>query len=319
MPAWKRLLPRWPYSKLQWAAAKDIDKKIKEGYFRDRLPFIFSVPKAGSTIFFNCVCEMHKHMGDSHPGLMNKLIDFNSEKLYQIDKRNKYVGPNASWSLRPELTMDYLFGGIIKLPSPASAETLRVLDLLGSKHIVLLRHPADYLVALYCYYARIVGSEKTPVEGQFQDLILRLENSLFSNLDDMDSTFSHLITRGYLLGSLSWMLDWLQFRNQERSMVVRYEDLISAPMETLDRVGKFLYGKPLGGPASDACHAIVSKTPHATAYAKFYPRGYTGEIGVWQKYFLPVHVDQYKNVVTKYLDLMPNADLLKKLYPDIGL
>jgi hypothetical protein len=63
----------------------------------------------------------------------------------------------------------------------------------------------------------------------------------------------------------------------------------------------------------------VSKTPHATAYAKFYPRGYTGEIGVWQKYFLPVHVDQYKNVMTKYLDLMPNADLFKKLYPDIGL
>jgi len=53
--------------------------------------------------------------------------------------------------------------------------------------------------------------------------------------------------------------------------------------------------------------------------SKKYPRGWTGEIGVWEKYFSDKNKESYNSAMKRFLDYYPDAALLLDVYPDLVL
>ncbi len=280
---------------------KEISDKINKGYFKDRIVVVPALPKSASSVMGSCIAQM---LPDS----------VTKRKNYA-----RYMQPNKDSNLRLEFVKDFLNGGVLKNHTRATGNNLKVLYILGVKYIILFRHPIDQLVALYCH----ILSNKIILEGEsdswvfdhIQPLLLRM----FKDNVNMEDTFQYMIRGGYLCAALSWMVDWLHFRNTEMSIIVRYEDFITNKNEAWNNISLFLTGSNLDEDILGRCNSIANG--HAqrstTSKKKVYPHGWTGHIGAWKNYFSQENKKDYLSQVSGFLKFYPNASKLLDIYPNL--
>lgn len=122
-------------------------------------------------------------------------------------------------------------GGVFKNHAPIEHENDKFLKQTGCKYVIVLRHPADHLVALYCHQHGL------PDRGDFPQHFPpdRRTSWCFSVAQypagcfrgDPETAIHQLIECGYLFKTLMWMADWITFRHPKQSKLLQYEHVIS--------------------------------------------------------------------------------------------
>jgi len=266
---------------------KLINESIKNNYYQNRFLVIAGLPKSGSTMFgdiISILTRMPRGYG-------------------------KYMLPNSDSDLRLEMMLNFKNGGIMKFHPAPSGKNILVLNRLGSKYFIYVRHPIDQLVAIYCHHS----IDNHPNEIIF-DHIYPFHRKIYKL--DLNDALSYFIKDGYLLNVLKWITDWLVFRNPNQSLLVKYEDLLNDFEKQIDKISMFLNGNNCSKATLDQCiHRIKStKIPNNI---KKYPKGWTGNIGIWKKYFSEKNYSEYKSVIESFFKYYPNANLLLDVYGNL--
>ena len=268
---------------------RDMARKISTGFYRDRLILVVNTPKSASTTFRNCVAYLHaKNTGVRRVGLAS------------------YMGPNHDYDLRIEALKDFPQGGVLKRPLQPVGKNLKVIDDLGVRTIVLLRHPKDQLVAWMCQFIN-------------RDEVTRRYNPIYpeqlASLDiDLDALIEAHIEGGTVVNLLKWMVDWLRLRNRERSIVVRYEDLIEDRAAAYSGVSEFLYGRPTDDSDLAAIDQQMASYKQLKIDTQKYPRGYTGKVETWEDYMTPENSRRFDRIASRFLEIYDPEGTLREFY-----
>jgi len=235
-------------------------------------------------------------------------------------------GLHAVLPLRAEHLNDFPDGGWLHYHAPASFPTLQILGEFDLKYLVVVRHPADQLPAYWCHVRKHWAIEPpAPIKGH-PDWIYAVPMAphvrrYVEPSADVDEGLAHLIGDGYLFAVLQWMADWCVYRVPERSQVVRYEDYVRERRGTLKSIAQFL--APAVSFDDDAFNtaerALDQYRDGSLGWAPdwAYPRGYTGDIGIYRQYLSPKNFDAYRCVTSTFLKSYPGADQVLELYPDL--
>ena len=276
-----------------------INNMIKEKFFKDKFVLVAGLPKAGSSIIGSCISVVHSKGRDTR-------------------NYGKYMQKNEDSDLRPEITKDFPTGGLVKYHTSATGKNLKVLELLGIKYIIIVREPIDQLTSIYCTY---LNYSKVHPDTFLYDHIYPLFKERFLTYDEKE-ILSYMIQDGYLFKILSWIVDWLTFRNKDKSMIVKYENFMLHRDETLNQLAQFFHDSEASPDIISKCNSIAdgykSKSLNAMNTGKrIYPHGWSGKIDIWKDYFLEEHMKTYNRIINSFLKNYPNASFLTDIYPDL--
>lgn len=299
--------------------------------------FLAALPKSASSLVWLLVSALQEKSGRANP--------------------NRVFGtlPSPYSSLNWDLLDRFSGGGTYKSHTPMSHETDVFLRYLGCKYLILLRHPADFIVALYCHFrGKIFRLKQHNINNQLDDeLYPEVRDKLMSfygndfnatklnqstsgpwvyslspipwsilSLDNpIEETLAYFITKGPLLKALEWMSDWLLARDEARSMVVTYEDLMENFDSTINHLACFIRGETPSIDIMEYFKSVlesVRKKGHAKSNV-VYPYGWTGSVNIWKRYFSAENLLQYNKTVERFLNDYPHADKLLSVYPSLIL
>jgi len=281
---------------------REINALTKKRHFEHRVVIVAGLPKSGSSVIGECASTIHSHGRRKSHG---QYFNFGSIDLY------------------PELAGRFRrAGGVQKEHIRATSNNLSVLEFLGVKYLVVMRHPADQVVATYCH---LLGTKDGPVlepmtdDGYFEGNFYPVHGSYVEPDVSMTSTLHHMMCEGYLKVTLTWMVNWLRLRNREKSLVVRFEDFMTNRTGTLGEMSQFLRTVDLDEQTLMECNSVADVRPNldATRNLRQYPNGWTGEVGVWKKYFSAENKTEYLVTVADFIDSHPDSSLLTELYPNL--
>jgi hypothetical protein len=290
-----------------------------------KLIFIAALPKSASSLAWLIVSALQEANGRANPG------------------RLRGSRPHPLLPLTWDLLDRFPEGGTYKSHAPIFGPTAGFLRLVGCKYVVLLRHPADFVTALYCHIRAGLAKTKNPPAQLPPEILDKLKNwkggefspnvdfeawihtispvrrSIFAADVPIDEAMTHIIGDGALLKAMQWMADWLQYRDEAMSIVVTYEELMGDFDRTIERLCVCVRGEP----QNDDVMAYLKHVTKAVAeegHAKprsDYPRGWTGSVGIWRQYFSDSNVRSYNRVVEGFLAHYPHAAQLSSVYPDL--
>lgn len=291
---------------------RDAAGKIRQEAFRENLVIVVGMPKAASSLIGTSTAKIGQDLGL-----------FRGGRRYARYMTNR---PQTS-QLRPELVRDFPYGGVMKYHTNPKSENIETLSILGAKHLLVLRHPLDALVATCCHFRGdevhdqaydwdAVGENEAEI---VPNMIYPVQAAPFRKERPVDEGLDHLIEEGYLQALLSWTTDWLRFRSRERSLVVRYEDFFTDTANEVERIARFLEPQVASTLVKKMQTAIAEDIqPPDRDDDEKYPRGWTGKIGTWRNYLSDDQKAAYDRVVDAFERLHPRADLLRETYPDLA-
>lgn len=263
-----------------------INQKIREGYFSGKIALVAAMPKSGSSFIADCLRRLQG-------GVAGR------DKKYPT-----YMLNNEDSDYRLEMVAEFPHGGVIKYHTRASAKNLRIMDILGCKQMILLRSIPDVLAAMACHY-REETIENLGVTTVY-DHIRPLDLKFFGPDVDVHDTIDYLITGGYLTALLFWISDWLELRDQSVSIVCTYEDFMEDSLGFFENACEFFGFDSLTETEKVDMESTISRETadlrfskeggFETLYSKKYPYGWTGEVGIWRKYFSTRNMENYHKV-----------------------
>lgn len=277
--------------------------KLRSGFYAKSLVVVVAIPKSGSSVIGSWVAVLLP------------------ESTAKVRRYAGYMLANQDSDLRIEFVRDFPDGGVMKYHTRASGKNLRVLDFLGSKYVIIIRHPADQLAAAYCDFLNSPELDKGMVKGGWlYDHIFPVRPSEICLDRGIDDGIAHLINDGYLNATLSWMVDWLRFRDPHRSLVVKYEDFVEQPELVIHSISEFLGSRELDPQVIERCRTI------AKTYAdgrdsegdnRMYPKGWTGSIGISEHYLSSENKDAFFATTLRFFGDYPGASTLLQVYPNL--
>jgi hypothetical protein len=226
------------------------------------------------------------------------------------------------------MTIDFLRnfprGGVFKNHAPIEYHNNLFFQQTGCKYVVLMRHPADHLAAFFCHHRRVVSRVRwgAPLERSNPWWFAVGQTPAGFQDEEPEVGIRRLIDFGYLFKCLQWMADWAAFRNPIQSWLLRYEDVIGDFEAVVAELCLFVRGI---APDEDLMRYVVHVFNHEAAEGarkaalQYYPRGWTGQNGVWRNYFSAETVDAYNCVVEKFMDVYPQARQLASIYPNLTI
>ena len=275
---------------------KMMNQYIKDKYYADKLVFISGVGNSASTVLGQCVSEIWKK----------------GERGY-----GSYMRANQDFNLRLEIVRDFPLGGVYRHHFPADTVNLKVLEHLGSKYLINFRNPADIMAAKYCTF--LTRHFETIKGNQYlQAGYHNVPKEVFSSEYDLHDSIDYLIKEGYLNATLMWMVDWLNIRDQKKSITIRYEDIKMDLKQTMDCISNFLLGSDVSEEVFQKCKELMKESEKMhLGLATNYPKGWTGIVNAWENYFSRRNRDNYVKQTKNFMQYYPKASLLFELYPDI--
>jgi hypothetical protein len=300
----------------------------------ERLTFVMGLPKSASRLMVSVLATMHP--------------DERYRKAATLPYSTGIVGYDATADLRYDELLKFDGGGVVHSHASASCVNRHALAGLGLGHVVTVRHPADHIAALYCHIRRLVrmlpphliadlprprapelsqlsdpsaASQRYATEGQ-SDLITHavifpVDPRYFLPSAEVDDAIAHMIVGGYLFHALAWIVSWQLMRVRNVSIIVRYEDFIGAPEETLRRVSQAILGSESPQAIARGRSAMSGKAYESRPDPNVYPRGSTGASGVWTQYLSPTNRRLYNAVCERFVAAHPYGSLLTALYDDL--
>ncbi len=276
--------------------------------------YVAALPKSASSLMWLIVSCLQEESGRADPGKMPE------------------VSPSPFAPLHLDLMNAFRRGGTLSGHAPLNFDTDLFLRATLCRYLIHLRHPADFIVALYCHGkdgrlgrfipAHLLGRLVFEEDGRWAYALSAMEDSIFDqDAFTLDEAIARLLRDGALFKAMAWMCDWLAHRDPERSTVSTYERLMTDFDATIERLCRFFRGAPI----DDYRLAYLKHvTRHEADQSQQkdqspYPRGWTGEVGVWRRYFTDEHVAIYNETVTRFLGAYPGASALVAEYGDLTI
>jgi hypothetical protein len=289
----------------QMADMRIISDRLSYNWYARRLVVIACLEKSGSTSLEICIREMLRAArGVDHDIGIQKSLQHGP--FTHID------------ALYPEVLLYVRDGGVLRSFLAPSTTNLTLLEHFRCRYLVLVRHPADRLVARYCQLPGLA------FEGRYRIDPGYLIENVFDSKMDMEQELDHLITRGYLLDNLIWQANWLRLRDPRVSRLVRYEDMMEHRESTFTRLYRFLFRADMDAELMATLDGFVADfrekyQPVTAADPRRYPKGYSGKVGVRADYFTPGNIKSYNDVIDGFLRWHPHAQLALDTYPDLRI
>ena len=329
------LVARSPVPPEQMAAdarRKGARKQSDTGYvtpaLHDRLIFVMGLPKSASRLMVSVLAAMHP--------------DQRFRKAAVLPYSAGDVGLDVVSDLRYYDLLECTTGGVVHSHASPTAVTRQVLARLGLSHIITVRHPADNVAALYCHIRRLArtlrekqgswdaGSASDPAVAIetyggndessylfYHHVIFPVDVRFFMPTVQIDDAIKHIIAGGYLFHALSWIVSWQLLRVRSVSTIVRYEDFIGRPEDTLRRVNSNIFGINSEEAVLRGRGVMAEKAYETDPDPEIYPRGSTGACGIWKNYLSPSNRRLYNSVCKQFVMAHPYGSLLSKLYADL--
>jgi hypothetical protein len=283
-------------------------KKIKSGFFADNLIAVIGIPKAGTKSLVRGI----RVLQDAYCPPPGSWIPAYRPEIGQ----GRYVMTHTS-DLQMEITIDALDGGVMHTHSTPNNRTLLVLETLGCKHTLLLRHPLLRTVNIYCIGLQHLVGDPDPatlprfiLEGVFPIL-----SSVYDSNRNIDEVIYYLIKGGSLEATLVWMATWLHIRDESKSIIVRHEDIVKDPDTTFIEIADFLYKAQPNESILSACRNNYAKDIKQASFT--HPRGWPGIPEVALNYISAKNQRLYEDTVSRFIDSGPFGERLLEVYPDI--
>jgi hypothetical protein len=183
---------------------------------------------------------------------------------------------------------------------------------LGSRWVVLTRHPADRIVAQYCMRSEELSAAASNSDGlsAFQ-LVFRGAGLPYT----VDS----------LRDNLQWLAGWAAKASDAQILVVRYEDMVRDAETHFAAIHEFLFQKGMAPELVAGIRKHIGNSGEAgplqsgDGSTRVYEKGYSGQIGVWRNYLSAADIADYNATVERFLAYDDNAASLIALYPDLLL
>lgn len=299
----------------------------------ERLIFVMGLPKSASRLMVSVLAAMHP--------------DERYRKAAVLPYTTGYVGYDATSDLRYESLAQFNNGGVVHTHAGATCVTRHALARLGLGHIITVRHPADHVAALYCHLRRIarmlpaslIEEIRYPFETArlpdpsaaadtygrgdesshlyFHPVIFPVDPRYFLASVEVDDAIAHMIGGGYLFHALSWIVSWQLLRVRNTSVIVRYEDFVGDPENTLRRVNSVIYGGDPEHALARGRQAMAEKAYGTSFDPGIYPRGPTGDRDIWKNYLSASNRCLYNSVCERFVTAHPYGSLLNGLYGDL--
>lgn len=280
---------------------------------RDRgLYVLFSLPKSGAQAYAAALDEgfVPQPFGKHYPPAMSDMDGLHVE----IPMSRAILG-------------SYPDGGWIHTHAAFSFASADALAKTQTRYVVMVRNPLDQLAAYYCHIRKHL-SHHGRVPGHprliFAVPMAACRHDVFRHLETLDEAFAHLIRDGYLEACLRWIADWMYFREEARSLVVRYEDFVQSTARTLFQAQSFLPewiafdGDKLASAFGKLDAYKQNSFDRLEDSASFYPRGWTGSVGIRSRYLTPELEAEAIETVRRFSRTYPLGASVAALYPEFA-
>ena len=291
------------------ALSRIVNRRLAEGYYRDRLIVLTTQEKSASTL---------------HEIALQKMQQYEDDQVATVPvPRSLHGGPLAMAghaAFHFGLLHYFPSGGVCRGEFIANPQNIWMIRrTLDCRTVVLTRHPADRLVALFCMRheglrGRMVrsGISDTSDEAVLNTLFVGPGHALPANI-------------GALRHNLEWLEGWVQDEARERSVLARYEDMVADPIGHFTTVHGALYRKAMASGLEDQIEAAIASSGEGGALqsgdagTRSYPKGYTGKQGIWRDYLSDKNIAVYNEFVERFLSYSPYAKRILEIYPDLLL
>jgi hypothetical protein len=285
---------------------------IPNGCFGDSFIYVASLPKSASSLMWLIVSALQEESGRADPSKMPDMF------------------PSSYQPLKLELMDMFPRGGTYSGHAPLNFDTNLFLRGLRCKYVIHLRHPADFIVAVYCHTEPNPFSfieprllQKTRFgEAEEERWVYALSairrKVLVRDKTSIDEALTGLLREGPLFKAMEWMTDWLAHRDPELSTVSTYEALMTDFDMAINRLCLFVRGQEIDSYRLEYLKHVVACTADEgrRQHAERYPRGWTGTVGIWKSYFSEDHIAIYNETVKRFLFCYPNAEALLTVYKE---
>lgn len=293
--------------------------QVPDGWTVGNSPhFVIELPKSNGSNFKNCLASaMTLH---NNGNLDNEPFGRSSHpRWWNMGKLDaNAVGMVQDFDFRPESGMEgwgrFGISNLFFGHADPLGKNLAVLDMYpNSRYILLFREPKDFLVATYCSVLKYPDQSKYGPIFSFDGHAV--------NKEDVEGSLDYLINGGLLFNALLYVAKWLHFRDEQRSIVVTYEQFASEPIAALERAVSLLNLKV----SLEQLHSVYDRhqtkftqTRNDTVDTSYYPRGWTGRAGIWKDYFSEKNLADFNRVYRAFLGSVPFASKFESLYPSIS-
>lgn len=173
--------------------------------------FITSLPKSGST------------------WLSNMCADLDGFDLFAPMKWNTYIAKewdDTRWDLEIDIFIEFRKKlAVIRGHTWAIPKNLDVLKKSNLKYIIGVRDPRDKLISEYWHsrnFPKHWAHEQANEQSIEQFITYKLESGEFEK------------------ETVEWIRNWLKYRDNEKSIIVRYEDMLKNPNHAMEEIFNFL-------------------------------------------------------------------------------
>lgn len=188
-----------------------INYYINRKKYPQNIIFITALPKSGST------------------WLSNMCADLDGFDLFAPMKWNTYIAKewdDSRWDLDIDIFKEFRNKlAVIRGHTWAIPKNLNVLDESNLKYIIGVRDPRDKLISEYWHsrnFPKHWAHEQAQEQSIEEFITYKLESGEFEK------------------ETLEWIRNWLKYRDNEKSIIVRYEDMLKNPNHAMEEIFNFL-------------------------------------------------------------------------------
>ena len=188
-----------------------INYYIKRKKYPQNIIFITSLPKSGST------------------WLSNMCSGLDGFDLFAPIKWNTYIAKewdDSRWDLETDIFMEFRNKlAVIRGHTWAIPKNLNVLKNSNLKYLIGVRDPRDKLISEYWHsrnFPKHWAHEQAHEQSIEEFISYKLESSEFEK------------------ETLNWIKNWLKNRDNKKSIIIRYENMLINPNTVLEKIFNFL-------------------------------------------------------------------------------
>jgi hypothetical protein len=184
---------------------------LKRKQYPQNIIFITSLPKSGST------------------WLSNMCSDLDGFDLFAPVKWNTYIAKewdDSRWDLETDIFKEFRNKlAVIRGHTWAIPKNLNVLTQSNLKYIIGVRDPRDKLISEYWH------SRNFPGHWAYEQ----------AHEQSIDEFISYKLDSGeFEEETINWIVNWLKYRDINKSIIIRYEDMLIDPKTVLEKTFNFL-------------------------------------------------------------------------------
>lgn len=227
---------------------------------RNNIIFVAGLPKSGTTWFFKLLSEIEGVQGFTPHNTSDDNHNLCKQSFDGIGNQNV----------------------VIRLHTRATFDNLAVLNDNNIRYCILYRDLRDVAVSWYFYVKNVDTGHRN--------------HNVVSKLDVVDGLNYYI--DNILVYHVDWIINWLERRDAEKSLLIKYEELLANTQYELQRVSDFyklhLHQNEIYRIVSKHAFASVSgRTRGEGDNTKFERKAVSGD---WKNYFTEEHKLKFKKL-----------------------